>query len=242
MNEEETRAYYDDFARTYEDHRAPNEPEGYHALIDDLEVEVVERFGAGKDVLECGCGTGLILSRVARFARSARGVDLSPGMLARARERGLSVEEASVVDLPFDADTFDVTYAFKVLAHVPDLGRAVAEMVRVTRPGGVVLIELYNGLSLRGIVKRLSARRITAERSERDVYTRFDSPWVVRRVLPPGVELVGARGVRIVTPVAGALGWPIAGPLLRRVERRLADTPASLLGGFYIAFLRKSAA
>jgi len=239
--ESETRAYYDDFAGAYEAQRAPNAPRGYHALVDDLEVGLVERYGRAKDVLECGCGTGLLLERMQRFARRAQGVDLSPGMLEKARARGLDVEEGSVTHLPFPDASFDVTCSFKVLAHVPDIGRALSEMVRVTRPGGIVLAEVYNWLSLRGLAKRFGpAGRISASRRESDVYTRFDSPWVVPKLVPPGAKLVGARGVRIVTPVAGALRWPVVGPLLRGLESRLADSPASVFGGFYIAILEKA--
>ena len=236
----QTRAYYDDFAARYEEHRSPREPSGYHALVDDLEIELVERHGAGKDVLECGCGTGLLLQRFAGFARKASGVDLSPGMLERARARGLSVRVGSVTELPFADASFDVTCSFKVLAHVPEVARALSEMARVTRPGGVVLAELYNPLSLRGLSKRLGpSKRVSMSRRESDVYTRFDAPWVVPKILPPSLTQIGARGVRIVTPTAAALGWPVVGRMLRRLEVALADTPLSFFGGFYVAVLRK---
>jgi ubiquinone/menaquinone biosynthesis C-methylase UbiE len=237
-----TRRYYDEFSHRYEVERSPNRPDGYHALVDDLEVELVERYGAGGDVLECGVGTGLILERIAGFARSAKGIDLSPGMLDKARSRGLDVREATVTDIPFFAESFDVTCAFKVLAHVPQIGRALAEMARVTRPGGVVLAEFYNPLSVRGVVKRLGpAGWISHRKRESDVYTRFDAPWIVPRVLPPSLSLEAARGVRIVTPAAGALRVPLVRDVLRILERRLADTRAAVFGGFYVAVLRKRA-
>ena len=89
------RRYYDAFAERYEAFlRGENDPGGYHELIDSLEAEFVQRFGHGRDVLEVGCGTGLLLRRIAAFARSARGVlYLSPGYVERARERGLDVVE-----------------------------------------------------------------------------------------------------------------------------------------------------
>ena len=83
----DNESYYDEFADWYERDRH----RGYHRMLDDLEVETVKRYGAGTDVLEAGCGTGLILHRTAEFARSAVGIDLSSGMLKRARERGLDV-------------------------------------------------------------------------------------------------------------------------------------------------------
>jgi ubiquinone/menaquinone biosynthesis C-methylase UbiE len=235
-----TRAYYDAFSRRYEAERRPNRPDGYHALVDDLEVELVERYGRGTDVLECGAGTGLLLERIARFARTARGIDLSPGMLDLARARGLDVREASVTAIPFPDARFDVVCSFKVLAHVPEIARALAEMVRVTRPGGVVLAELYNPVSLRGLAKRLGpAGAVSETRTEREVYTRYDPPWSVRGLLPPGATLEAARGVRIVTPAAGALRVPVLRWVLRGLERRLADTPAAFFAGFYVAVVRK---
>jgi ubiquinone/menaquinone biosynthesis C-methylase UbiE len=238
----ETRAYYDEFSHAYERHRVPNEPDGYHALIDDLEVRLVERYGRGGDVLECGTGTGLLLARFAEFARSAKGIDLSPGMLARARERGLDVCEGSVTKLPFADASFDVTCSFKVLAHVPDIGLALAEMARVTRPGGVVLAEFYNPLSLRGLVKRFGpAGKISGRTKEDAVFTRFDPPWVISRIIPPTARLEGAYGVRILTPTAMAMKIPGVRSLLRAAEERLADTKLSYFAGFYVAVLRRSA-
>jgi ubiquinone/menaquinone biosynthesis C-methylase UbiE len=238
--ERETREYYDEFAQRYEAERRPNRPSGYHALVDDLEVELVRRHGSGADVLECGTGTGLLLERFAAFSRRACGIDLSPGMLERARARGLDVREASVTAIPFEDESFDVTCAFKVLAHVPDIRGALAEMARVTRPGGVVLAEFYNPFSLRGVVKRLGpSGAISSRRRESDVYTRYDAPWTIPSLLPPSLRLEAARGVRIVTP--GAFAMRIAGlrTVLRVVERALADSPAAVCGGFYIAVLRK---
>jgi ubiquinone/menaquinone biosynthesis C-methylase UbiE len=238
-----TRAYYDEFARGYERHRRPNDPTGYHALLDELEVDLVARYATGRDVLECGCGTGLLLERFARFARTASGIDLSPGMLVKARERGLDVREGSVTALPFDDASFDVTCSFKVLAHVPQIGKALAEMARVTRPGGLILAEFYNPLSFRSLAKRaLPAGRISDRRRESEVYTRFDAPWVIPRILPPGTKLEGARGVRIVTPVAAAMRVPLLGRALRGLEVMLADGPLAVFGGFYIAVIRKQPA
>ena len=235
-----TRAYYDEFARGYERHRRPNDPHGYHAFVDELEVDLVARFGTGRDVLECGCGTGLLLERFRDFARTAKGIDLSPGMLAKARERGLDVSEGSVTELRFPDASFDVTCAFKVLAHVPQIGKALAEMARVTRPGGVVLAEFYNPVSFRSLAKRaLPLGNISEGRKESEVYTRFDAPWVIPRILPPGTTVEAARGVRIVTPVAAAMRVPLLGAALRKLEIALADGRLAIFGGFYIAVIRR---
>ena len=239
MPEAETRAYYDEFAVGYERHR--HDPRGYHALLDGLEISLTERYGSGRDVLECGCGTGLLLERIAKFARTASGIDLSPGMLDKARARGLDVREGSVTALPFADASFDVACSFKVLAHVPDIGKALAEMARVTRPGGVVIAEFYNPLSLRALAKRLGGPgKISDATRESAVYTRMDPPWVIPRLLPPGVRLEAVRGVRIVTPAAFAMRVPGLRRVLWNVEHWLADSPARVFGGFYVAVLRKA--
>ncbi len=238
---EANRAYYDEFSQVYERHRRPNAADGYHALVDDLEVELCARYGKGRDILECGCGTGLILERLAQFARRATGIDLSPGMLELARSRGLDAVEGSVTSLPFDDGSFDVTCSFKVLAHVPDIGQALAEMARVTRPGGVIVAEFYNPFSLRGLVKKLGpAGKVGKTTRENAVYTRFDSPWEVPRIVPPNTRIEAARGIRIVTPAAVFMRVPGLRGMLQRTERFLCDSPAAVLGGFYVVVIRKA--
>jgi ubiquinone/menaquinone biosynthesis C-methylase UbiE len=239
---ESNRAYYDAFSTGYEAHRGDRDPGGYHELLDELESDFVARFGKGRDVLEVGCGTGLVLRRVAQFARQARGIDLSPGMLEHARARGLDVREGSARAIPFDDASFDVTCSFKVLAHVPEVREALAEMARVTRPGGHILAEFYNPYSLRGILKRLGpAGRIADGAHEHNVFTRFDSPADVLRFVPPGCAIIATRGIRIVTPAAAAMRVPVLRDVLRRTERALCDSPLGAFGGFWIAAMRKRA-
>lgn len=235
-----TRAYYDEFSHRYDAKRGGREPNGYHDLVDDLEIDLTHRFGRGLDVLEVGCGTGLLLARIQEFARSARGVDLSPGMLAKARERGLDVHEGSATDLPFPDASFDVACSFKVLPHVRDVGLALREMARVVRPGGSVIAEFYNPFSIRGLAKRLGpAGAISDATNEDAVFTRFDAPWDVPRLAPPNLRLISSRGVRIVTPVASVMRVPILGEALRRAEWALCDSPLRRLAGFWIAVFRK---
>lgn len=238
--EDTTRAYYDAFSERYDAQRGGNVSGGYHDLVDDLEVGFVRKFAEGRDLLEVGCGTGLLLERFATFARRAEGVDLSEGMIEKARARGLSVRVASATEIPFPDATFDVTCALKVLPHVRDIHRAAAEMFRVTRPGGVVVLEVYNPWSLRALTKKLFAPRKTSTTfDESAILTRFDSPADVARWVPPGATLVDARGVRIVTPVAGVFRVPGLGTLARAAEEALCDGPLRRFGGFYLLAYRK---
>src|ERR1044071_76449 len=209
MAQLDNRAYYDDFAGWYENER--HLP--YHRMLDDLEVELVERYAAGKAVLEVGCGTGLILHRTARFARSATGIDLSGGMLARAHQRGLRVVQASATDLPIATASVDVAYSFKVLAHIPDIEGALGEMARVVRPGGWVLAEFYNAPSPRRLVKAAKPPTAGSETThDGPVFTRYDDAASIRSYLPTELEWIATRGIRVITPIARVLEVPVLGP------------------------------
>jgi ubiquinone/menaquinone biosynthesis C-methylase UbiE len=237
MSRLDNRAYYDDFAGWYENER--HLP--YHRMLDDLEVEVVERYAAGQDVLEVGCGTGLILARTAGFARRAVGIDLSAGMLARARQRGLEVMQASATELPLATGSIDVAYSFKVLAHIPDVRGALREMARVVRPGGWVLAEFYNARSLRRLVKAVKApTAVSATTHDEHVFTRYDDAAAIRSYLPAELDWVATRGIRVITPVARVLELPVLGAAVRWAEHRLADLPVARgAGGFLVACCRR---
>ena len=231
------RAYYDEFSALYEQRRH----EGYHALVDRLETDLVRRYAEGRDVLEAGCGTGLILRRLSTFARRAVGIDLSSGMLAHAHGRGLAVAQASVTHLPFADESFDVVCSFKVLAHVQPIAEAVAELARVTRPGGHLLLEFYNPHSLRGLVKRWKPPTAISQRvNDEAVFTRYDTLADIERLLPPGHAIVDLRGVRVLTPAAAAFAVAPLGRVLGYLEEKACDAPGlRRLGGFLIAVIRK---
>ena len=233
----DNRAYYDGFAGWYE--RERHLP--YHRMLDDLEVELLERYATDKVSLEVGCGTGLILERTARFARRAIGIDLSGVMLARARQRGLAVLQASATALPFATASVDVACSFKVLPHIPDIQGALREMARVVRPGGWVLAEFYNARSLRRLVKALKPPTAVSETShDEHVFTRYDDAAAIRRYLPSELDWIATRGIRVITPVAKILELPVVGPAVRWAERRLADLPGARgAGGFLVACCRR---
>jgi ubiquinone/menaquinone biosynthesis C-methylase UbiE len=237
---EETRArrYYDAFSKTYEDDR--DGKSRYHDLLDALEIELALPYVQDREVVEVGCGTGLLLRRFAEVARRAVGVDLSPGMLTHARARGLEVIEASAEKLPLPDASFDVAVSFKTLPHVPDLRRALSEMARVVRPGGVLIAELYNPNSMRHAIKQFFGPARVASLTEHDVLVRFDDRDDLLRALPADCTVERARGIRTVLPAALALDVPLLGKTLERIERRVADTAfAERYGGFVAYVIRR---
>jgi ubiquinone/menaquinone biosynthesis C-methylase UbiE len=95
--------------------------------------------------LEVGVGTGLNLPFYPAGIKLT-GIDFSAAMLELARRRAgqlgrdVDLREADALDLPFPDGCFDAVVATYVLCAVPDEGRAVSEMARVLRPGGILLL------------------------------------------------------------------------------------------------------
>jgi SAM-dependent methyltransferase len=232
-----TQTYYDRFSSTYEAERH----HGYHRMIDELELQLIRQYGRGRDVFEAGCGTGLLLREAGYVARSAVGLDLSRGMLRTAQERGLRVVQGSLTDVPLPSASVDLVYSMKVLAHVPPIQAAVSELARVVRPGGHLLLEFYNPWSLRYLAKRLGGpAAIAANTTDHDVFTRYDTAAEAGAYLGPELELVGMRGVRVVTPTSSVYRVPSLARLFTAAERMACDLPGVRnLGGFLILVARK---
>ncbi len=233
----DNRTYYDAMAAGYERERH----RGYHAFLDEAEVACVADLVRGAEVLEVGCGTGLILKRLEPLARRVVGVDLSGEMLGRARVRVPTVAQASALSLPFADGSFDVAVSFKVLAHIPEVRAAVAEMARVVRPGGHLALEFYNRCSLRALVKRLKPPSAIADGvADTDVFTRYDTLEEAASYLPAGVQVQRVHGIRIALPAAFLMKVPVVGAALRLEERLLARTPLRRFAGFIVLIARRS--
>jgi ubiquinone/menaquinone biosynthesis C-methylase UbiE len=135
---------WDAIAKGYDRYVAPQEAE--------LATEALARVGlrAGERFLDVAAGPGGLTLPAARIGAHAVATDWSPTMIerfeARVREEGLQNTEGRVMDvhaLEFEDDSFDVTGSQFGVMLVPDQPLALREMVRVTRPGGRVLVIAY---------------------------------------------------------------------------------------------------
>src|SRR5262245_1493011 len=99
---------------------------------------------AGQHVLDVGCGTGVVAITAARIGARVRGLDLTPELLERARENarvaGVDIEfcEGDVEALPFEDGAFDVVLSQFGHMFAPRPAIAIAEMLRVLKPGGAI--------------------------------------------------------------------------------------------------------
>jgi ubiquinone/menaquinone biosynthesis C-methylase UbiE len=135
--------------------------------------------------IDVGCGNGafteLIISRCA--PADVHGIDPSEGQLAFARTRpgarGARFRQGDAMALPFASDSFDAAVMALVLVFVPDPAKGIAELVRVTRPGGLVATYMWDmlggGFPLEPILAELAAMGVSPTRPPRMEASRLDA-------------------------------------------------------------------
>jgi SAM-dependent methyltransferase len=136
----------------------PGAPAWFNQLIDKQQFHAVRRALAlatippGARFLDVGCGTGRWVRRYGELGFRATGLDVTPGMLKTARQRGTAGElvAGEAYRLPFADGAFDFVSDITVVQHIPSELQlaAVGEMMRVLKPEGhLLLFELIRGRS-----------------------------------------------------------------------------------------------
>jgi ubiquinone/menaquinone biosynthesis C-methylase UbiE len=192
---------------------------------------VLERFaascGGGGKLLEIGCGLGLELARLGELGFDVTGADLAPNAVelcnAYLRRKGLSghAEVQNAESLTFPDESFDAVYSSGVIQHTPSIEKAIAEIWRVLRPGGRILVILYHRHSWFHLLQSLSGTNVEFESGDapivnsytrnelRQLFSRFrDLEVETEYYHPKPTRRPGAAAVhynRVFVPVMGAL-------------------------------------
>jgi SAM-dependent methyltransferase len=111
----------------------------WHRGRRDMVCRILQRYAPPHArILDVGCGTGATTAALSRFG-DVSGLDMGLAGLRHARARGLPVARGSADNLPAGDASFDIVVALDVLEHLDDDRRALGEILRVLRPGGILL-------------------------------------------------------------------------------------------------------
>ncbi len=120
----------------------------------------------GKRVLEIGTGVGTDARNIIGRGGSYTGINIDRGSTAATSQAlqtfslpGVAMQ-GNATGLDFPDNTFDVVYSFGVLHHIPEVDKAAAEIHRVLKPGGELLVMLYNRASINYVVEIMFLRKL----------------------------------------------------------------------------------
>lgn len=150
---------YNETSKVYDNFRVPV---GLDILRQALQENAASQGAAVKDLslLDAGCGSGTYLNELKTELGQAKGMELNDGMLAQARKKGIDVVQGSILDIPFDKESFNAALTTQVLHHLTirdwaetdganlrdpnakfaPVKKAAQEVFRVLKPGGVWMI------------------------------------------------------------------------------------------------------
>jgi ubiquinone/menaquinone biosynthesis C-methylase UbiE len=110
---------------------------------------------SGKKVLEIGIGQGADAEQIVRGGGHYTGLDLTAEAVSRVKQRFAlkklpydNVVQGSILDAPFEENSFDIVFSHGVLHHVPDINTAQREISRILKPNGLLVVMLYARHSL----------------------------------------------------------------------------------------------
>jgi ubiquinone/menaquinone biosynthesis C-methylase UbiE/uncharacterized membrane protein YbhN (UPF0104 family) len=214
-----------------------------HALLTKktgLMKEVIERFTVGRQGLDVGCGQGAYVARMRQLGFDVRGIDSSAGQVGlAARNVGQPdlVATGSVLDIPAPDETFDFVYIINVLHHlssVDEQRRAMSELLRVIKPGGLLMVHEIN---TRNLLFRFYMGYVFPSLNCID-------EGVERWLLPHRFAVytdASVAEVRYFTFLPDFLPHGIV-RLLRPLERLLENSPLCVYSAHYMAVVRKPGA
>jgi SAM-dependent methyltransferase len=188
------------------------------AEIDATLADVGNRLGAHDAALDFGCGLGRLSQALAIHFASVTGVDVARSMVEGAQARNAFPDRVSYLvntaaTLPFDDATFDFAYSNLVLQHVPPPGaeRYISELVRVLRPGGVLVFQelSHRAPTLRNAMLRVlpSGARRLVRRARKGWVASMTMDGVPRAKVTALIQAAGGEVVDIRDDNSGEPVW-----------------------------------
>jgi 2-polyprenyl-3-methyl-5-hydroxy-6-metoxy-1,4-benzoquinol methylase len=193
----------------------------YERVFDELVTFLPATIG-DSEVLDAGCGGGAHSLRLARRGFKVRAIDFSESVLGPAREKArahgledrIRVQQADLLELPFEDGAFSGVLCWGVLMHVPDVRKALSELARVTAPDGVLILNEVNAAApearlLRAVLPRFAKTEITLRETPEGIehwtqtasgplmWRHANIPWFVAQVESLGFSLRLRRAAQL---------------------------------------------
>lgn len=153
-------------------------------------------------VLDIGCSFGYVIEAARRLGLAGAGTDISEHAIGECRKRGYRAETGSLDRLPFGEGEFDLVVMKHVLEHTPDPVQALAEVRRVSRPDGLVMIMVPSLRYWKAWLLRKSYRYFRPDDLGRQHYF-YCTPSTLRRLL----ERAGYEVITTSKAFARPHGW-----------------------------------
>jgi SAM-dependent methyltransferase len=194
---------------------------------------------AGQNVLDVGCGTGVAAITAARTGARVSGVDLTPELLERARENArianveIDFREGDVETLPFDDAAFDVVLSHFGHMFAPRPNVAIAEMLRVLKPGSMIAFATWPPELLIGSSFSLVANYMPPPPPGVSPPPQWGDVAIVRQRLGSAVKDILFDRACMLFPALSVQNYRdqierTAGPMLKLVESLRTSDPARL--------------
>jgi SAM-dependent methyltransferase len=197
------------------------------------------RIRGGQRVLDVGCGTGVVAVTAARKGAQLTGLDLTPALLERARENatlaGVTIDwhEGDVEALPFADGAFEVVVSQFGHMFAPRPEVAIAEMLRVLKPGGTIAFATWPPELFTGRMFAVTARYAPPPPPGSAPPPQWGDPNIIAQRLGDAVcDVVFDRGTMRVPALSPqhfrTTFEKTAGPLIKLVEHLAANDPPKL--------------
>ncbi|MBX4200292.1 class I SAM-dependent methyltransferase [Candidatus Parcubacteria bacterium] len=192
---------------------------------------LIKKYGGPMDgslkILDMGCGTGALLGELERHGE-ATGIDFSDKAVTFCKQRGIQdVRPGRAENLPAISNLYDVVLALDVIEHVGDDVRAIQELKRVARPGGVVIIFVPAFMFLWGVTDEVAHH-----------FRRYTKSDLEKKVREAGLNILRASyfNTFLFLPILIVRKINKSLPQRYKPENEVESTPGILNSIFYMIF------
>jgi ubiquinone/menaquinone biosynthesis C-methylase UbiE len=151
LHDDKAQRYYDRYV-LYDDNPYESTFTYGRKKIWEIIDSILSSYPPPQEVLDIGCGTGYNLKILTEKGYHCSGIDASQKMVERAQQDnpGLIITQADARDLPFGNSHFHIVISIEVLRYIPDSEKAISEIYRILKRGGIAVVTVGPRLALHG--------------------------------------------------------------------------------------------